>query len=49
MHVNPVTTRRRSIGLVESKLGQVTGAWDAWRWQIGSASGLGKIRKLVVQ
>jgi hypothetical protein len=42
IHVNPVTTRRISIGLVESKLGQVPGAWDAWRRQIGSATGPGK-------
>jgi hypothetical protein len=28
--------------LVESKLGQVPGAWDAWRRQIGSATGPGK-------
>jgi hypothetical protein len=34
--------QQRSIGLVESKLGQVPGAWDAWRRQIGSATGPGK-------
>jgi hypothetical protein len=39
IHVNPVTKKRRSIGLVESKLGQVPGAWDAWWWQIGFATG----------
>jgi hypothetical protein len=32
----------RSIGLIESKLGQVPGAWDAWRRQIGSATDPGK-------
>jgi hypothetical protein len=35
------------IGLVELKLGQVLVAWDAWRRQIGSATGPGKPENMV--
>jgi hypothetical protein len=36
------------MGLVESKLGQVPGAWDAWWRQIGSATGPGKLENMLL-